>query len=107
MVFTVYMRRRCKHDIAPPAKKQRFPCPEKIHLRVKSPASPKKMIFILENTAFLLKHHMLIDTPERAQEVATGDDLQEKVILQTSEGSQEKTRASFLIKLQAYGRQLY
>ena len=60
MVFSVNMRRRYKHDIAPPppAKKQRCPCPEKIHLKVISPASPKKMIFILENTAFLLKHHV-------------------------------------------------
>ena len=64
MVFSVYMRRRYKHDIAPPpppappARKQRCPCPEEIHLRVTSPASPKKMIFIQENTAFLLKHHI-------------------------------------------------
>ena len=56
MVFSVYMRRRYKHDIAPPpARKQRCPCPEEIHLRV---TSPKKMIFIQENTAFPLKHHV-------------------------------------------------
>ena len=39
-------------------KKQRCPCPEKIHLRVTSPASPRKMIFIQENMVFLLKHHI-------------------------------------------------
>ena len=59
MIFSVYMRRRYKHDIAAPRqKKQRWPCPEKIHLRVASPASPKNLIFILENTVFLLKHHI-------------------------------------------------
>ena len=58
MVFSVYMRRRYKYDTGPPAKKQRCPCPKKIHLRVTSPVSPKKMIFILENTALLLKHHV-------------------------------------------------
>ena len=60
MVFSVYMRRRYKHGIAPPSfgKKAKMPCLKKIHLRVTSPASPKKMIFILENTAFLLKHHV-------------------------------------------------
>ena len=42
----------------PPATKQRYPFPEKTHLRVISSASPKKMVFILENTAFLLKHHV-------------------------------------------------
>ena len=39
-------------------KKQRCPCPEKIQLRVTSPASPKKMIFLLENMVFLLKYHI-------------------------------------------------
>ena len=58
MVFSVYMRRRYKHNTGPSAKKQRCPCPEKIHLRVTSLASPEKMIFILENTAFLQKHHV-------------------------------------------------
>ena len=58
MVFSVYMRRRHKHDIALLAKKQRCPCPEKIHLGVSSPASPKKMIFILENMVLLLKYHI-------------------------------------------------
>ena len=45
----------------------------------------------------------LIDTLERAEETATGDVLQEKVFLEISQNSQEKTcaRASFLIKLQA------
>ena len=42
----------------PPAKKQRSPCPKKVHLRVTSPASPKKMTFILENIAFQLKHQV-------------------------------------------------
>ena len=58
MVFSVYMRSRYKHDIALLAKKQRYPCPEKIHLGVTSPASPKKMIFILENMVILLKYHI-------------------------------------------------
>ena len=56
MIFFVYMRRRYRRGIALLPKKQR--CPEKIHLRVTSPASPKKMIFILENKAFLLKYHV-------------------------------------------------
>ena len=104
MVFSVlYMRRRYKHDIAPPpAEKQRCPWPEKVHLRVTSPASPKKMTFILENKAFCW-NTTLIDTVERAQESATGDVLLEKVFLEILQNSQEKTcaRASFLIKLQA------
>ena len=61
MVFSVYMRRRYKHGIALLAKnpkKQRCPCPKKIHLVVISPASPKKMMFILENMVFLLKYHI-------------------------------------------------
>ena len=58
MVFSVYMRRRYEHNTGPSAKKQRSPCSEKIYLRVTSPASLEKMIFILENTAFLLKHHV-------------------------------------------------
>ena len=47
-VFSVYMRRRYRCDIAPTAKKKR--CPEKIHLRVTFPASLKKMIFILDSS---------------------------------------------------------
>ena len=58
MVFSVYMRRRYRRDIAVLAKKQRCSCPEKIHLRVASPASQKKMIFILENMVFQLKYHI-------------------------------------------------
>ena len=46
MVFSVYMRRRYKHDIALLAKKQRCPCPEKIHLRMTSLGSPKKNIHL-------------------------------------------------------------
>ena len=58
MVFSVYMRRRYKHDVALLAKKEQgWPCPEKIHLGVISPASPKKIMFILENMVFLLKYH--------------------------------------------------
>ena len=60
-IFCIYGR-RYKHDIPPPTARQknpkRCPCPEKIHIRVTSPALPKKMIFILENAAFLLKHHV-------------------------------------------------
>ena len=48
MIFSVYMRRHYRRDIALLAKKQR--CPEKINLRVTSPASPKKMIFILDSS---------------------------------------------------------
>ena len=50
MIFSVYMRRLYRRDIALLAKKQR--CPQKIHLRVTSPASPKKMIFILDSSWF-------------------------------------------------------
>ena len=39
-------------------KKERCHCPEKVHLRLTSLASPKKMIFILENMVFLLKYHI-------------------------------------------------
>ena len=58
MIFSVYTRRRYRRDIALLAKKQRWPCLEKIPLRVTSPASPKKIIFILENMVFLLKYHI-------------------------------------------------
>ena len=58
MIFFVHTRRCYKYDVAYLAKKQRCPCPEKIHLRVTSPASPKNMIFILENMVFLLKYHI-------------------------------------------------
>ena len=47
MIFSVYMRWRYRRDIALLPKKQR--CPEKIHLRVISLVSPKKMIFILDS----------------------------------------------------------
>ena len=58
MIFFVHTRRCYKYDAAYLAKKQRCPCPEKIHLRVTSPASPKNMIFILENMVFRLKYHI-------------------------------------------------
>ena len=48
IILSVYMRRRYRHDIALLTKKQRYP--EIIHLRVTSPASPKKMIFILDSS---------------------------------------------------------
>ena len=46
MMFSVYMRRHYRRDIPLLVKKQR--CLKKIHLSVTSPASPKKMIFILD-----------------------------------------------------------
>ena len=58
MIFSVYKRSYYKFDIALLVKKQRCPCPEKIHLRVKSLTPLKKMIFILENMVFLLKYHI-------------------------------------------------
>ena len=58
MVFSAYRRRQCNYDTALLKKKRRYPCPKKIHLGVTSPASPKKMIFILENMVFLLKYHI-------------------------------------------------
>ena len=102
MVFSVYMRRSYKHDIALLAKKQRYLCPEKIHLGLTSPASPKKIIFMLENMIFFPKYH-IIDTLERAQYRVTADVLQERLFFEISQNSQKKTcaRASFLIKLQA------
>ena len=39
-------------------KKKRCPCPKKVHLRVIFPASPKKMLLILEIMVFLLKYHI-------------------------------------------------
>ena len=48
ILLSVYMRRRYRRDIALLTKKQRYP--EIIHLRVTSPASPKKMIFILDSS---------------------------------------------------------
>ena len=53
----IYFSQKIWYFPPPLAKKQTCPCPEKIHLRVTSPASLKKIIFILENIAFLLKHH--------------------------------------------------
>ena len=82
IVFSVYMRTGTSTALGPQQKKKKkIPLPEKIHLRVTSLASPKKMIFILETTA------------------ATGDVLKEKVFLEISQNSQEKT--SFSIKQQA------
>ena len=52
MVFSVYMRGRYKHNTGLPARKQRCPCSEKIHLRVTS------LVFIVENMAFLLNYHV-------------------------------------------------
>ena len=52
MVFSVYMRGRYKHNTGPPARKQRCPCSEKIHLRVTS------LVFTVENMAFLLNYHV-------------------------------------------------
>ena len=99
MIFYVYMRRRYRRDIALLVKKQK--CPEKINLRVTSPAAPKNMIFILDPSYFYW-NTTFIDTLERSQEAATRDVLQEKVFLEISQNSQGKTcaRASFLIKLQ-------
>ena len=48
MTLSLYMRRCYRREIALLIKKQR--CPEKIHLRVTSPALPKKMIFILDSS---------------------------------------------------------
>ena len=58
--------------------------------------------FILDSSYFYWST-TFIDTLERAQEAATGDVLQEKVLLEISQNSQEKTcgRVSFVIKLQA------
>ena len=47
MTFFVCMRRRISRGIILQPRKQR--CPQKIHLRVTSPASTKKMIFILDS----------------------------------------------------------
>ena len=58
MIFSVYMGRCYRCDVTLLTKKQRYPCPRKIHPRVTSSASPKKMIFILENVVFLLKYHI-------------------------------------------------
>ena len=90
MIFSVYMRRRYRRDIAHLSKKER--CPEKIHLRVTSPASPKKMIFILDSS-YSCWNTTFIDTLENAQEAATGNVLQEKVFLGISRNSQGKTCA--------------
>ena len=80
-------------------KEQRCPLPRK-NASNASPASPKKMIFILKDMVFLLKY--LTDTLERAQEAATGNVTQGKVFLEILQNSQEKTypRASFLMRLQ-------
>ena len=57
--------------------------------------------FILDSSYFCWNTTSIF-TLERAQEAATGDALQEKVLLEISQNSQGKTcvRASFLIKLQ-------
>ena len=99
MIFSVYMRRRQGRDTALLAKKTNMP--EKIHLRVSSPISPKRMIFILDSSYFCW-NTTFIDTLERALEAAAGDVPQEKLFLEISQNLQRKTcaRASFLIKLQ-------
>ena len=99
MIFSVYMRRRQGRDTALLAKKTNMP--EKIHLRVSSPISPKRMIFILDSSYFCW-NTTFIDTLERALETTAGDVPQEKLFLEISQNSQRKTcaRASFLIKLQ-------
>ena len=99
--YFLYIRVGATDMTYPPLlKKQRCPCSGKMHLRVTSLASPKKMIFILKDMVFLLKY--LTDTLERAQEAATGNVTQGKVFLEILQNSQEKTypRASFLMRLQ-------
>ena len=44
MIFSVYMNKCYKRDVAPLAKKQRHPCPKEIHLKVTFPAPLKKMM---------------------------------------------------------------
>ena len=58
MIFSVYMGRCYRCDVTLLTKKQRYPSPSKIHPRVTSSTSLKKMIFILENVVFLLKYHI-------------------------------------------------
>ena len=42
MIFSVHMGRCYRCDVTLLTKKQRYPCPRKIHARVTSSASPKK-----------------------------------------------------------------
>ena len=62
MVFSVYMRRRYKHDIAPPprpySKKTKTPFPQKNTPKGHISGITEKKILILEDVAFLLKHHV-------------------------------------------------
>ena len=91
MMFSVYMRRCYKYAIALLAKKQRYPCPEKIHIRVTSPTSPKKMIFVPENMVFLLKYHTDFEN-------FTGKDLWQSLFLNKVTGLTPAT----LLALQLY-----
>ena len=100
MTFSVYMCGRYKHDM-PCWLKKKMSLSRKNTPRGDISGMTKKMIFILENMIFLMKYH--IDwRPRKGQYAATKDALQEKVFLELSKNSQEKTcaRASFLIKLQ-------
>ena len=45
----IYIYKCYKHDISLLAKKQRYSCPEKIHLKVTLSTSLKKVIFISSN----------------------------------------------------------
>ena len=100
MIFSVYMRRRYRCDIALLAKKQR--CPKKN--TSKGDISEKDDIhprFILDSS-YLCWYTTFIDTRERAKEAATGNVFQEKVFLEILQNCQVNicARASFLIKLQ-------
>ena len=104
MVFSVYMRRCYRRDIALLAKKTKMS-------RKNTPKGDISGItekddiysrFILDSSYFCW-NTTFIYTVEKAQEAATGDVLlQEKLFLEISQNSQGKTcaRASFLIKLQ-------
>ena len=104
MVFSVYMRRRYKYDTALPGKKTKMSLPPK--------NTPKGDISRIteKDDIYPRKYSISAEIPRwLTQEAATGDVLQEKVFLEILQNSQEKTcaRASFSIKLQVWGLQLY
>ena len=102
-IFSVYMRRRYRRDIALLAKKTKMPrknTPKGYisSITEKDDIHPR---FILDSSYFCW-NTTFIDTTEMAQEATTRDVLQEKVFLEILQNSQGKIcpRASFLIKLQ-------
>ena len=108
MIFSVYMGRCYRCDVTLLTKKQRYPCHRKIHPRVTSLASPKKMIFILENMVFLLKYHIAWCLRKGSRSSQQGCSTR-KGVLRNFEKLTEKDlcQSLFFYKVTNLGVQLY